>query len=105
MKELLLTVALGLSSVAHAGILAMSYDKDNKAVVALSDIPCSGVRGMVAGVRTEDKKDFIGCWYGDGESIHIYFPELDKTITYQARVFSTVNQQLERTEGGIRSTI
>jgi hypothetical protein len=107
MKKIIATLAISAATIgaANADILVMGYDKDAEALVALTDIPCQGVDGKIAGAMTKDKKKFIGCWTGDGGRVNIYFPTIDKIITYDVRMFFTLDRQFNKTEGGIRGTI
>ena len=105
MKALLVTLALSTTMAAHADILVMGYDQENKALVALTNTECKGVKGKVAGVRLEDKRTFLGCWTGEGNTVRIYFPETNKSVEYDVRMFHIVNNELVPLEGGITATI
>lgn len=93
--------SLMASGAAKADILVMGIDKENEAVIGLTNTSCIGTAGNLAVVYTKDRQTFMGCWTGDGLQITIYFGATDKRMTYDTRMFFNVDQFMNKLSGGI----
>ena len=107
-KTLIISTALlAGTGAAQADVVGVAYDAPEKAFVVLSDALCVGVhdKGKVAGVRTEQGREFIGCWHGDGADIVINFPLYNLTMVYKAHVFKVLDKHWNVTDGTILGTV
>ena len=95
------------TGAAQADVVGVAYDEAEKAFVVLSDALCVGVhdKGKVAGVRTEQGREFIGCWHGAGYDIVINFPLYNLTMVYKAHVFKVLDKYWNVTDGTILGTV
>ena len=89
-----------------ADILVMGLDKKHNVLLALTDTPCTEQAGKVAAAYgLASKKTFVGCWVGWGKEVTLTFPTLKDAITYDVRMFTTVNNDLRPIPGGIIATL